>query len=77
MTKVLIRPFWLALLLFCSPLPAATVVVNSLADPGTGVCDVTECTLREAFTFVLGVTQRTLFLVFFSICFSLLNHFFN
>ncbi|HEU4878532.1 MAG TPA: CSLREA domain-containing protein, partial [Gemmatimonadaceae bacterium] len=30
---------------------AATPVVNSLNDPGTGVCDDTECTLREAITF--------------------------
>lgn len=27
---------------------AATFPVNSTADPGTGTCDVTECTLREA-----------------------------
>lgn len=27
---------------------AATVTVNSTNDPGNGVCDVTECTLREA-----------------------------
>jgi CSLREA domain-containing protein len=27
---------------------AATIVVNSIADPGAGVCDVSECTLREA-----------------------------
>jgi len=27
---------------------AADFVVNSLADPGDGVCDETECTLREA-----------------------------
>ncbi|HKP49262.1 MAG TPA: choice-of-anchor Q domain-containing protein [Gemmatimonadales bacterium] len=27
---------------------AATLVVNSLADPGNGVCNATECTLREA-----------------------------
>src|SRR6266516_1371191 len=26
------------------------IVVNSAADPGTGSCDVTECTLREAIT---------------------------
>jgi CSLREA domain-containing protein len=30
---------------------AASPVVNSLNDPGTGVCDDTECTLREAITF--------------------------
>jgi CSLREA domain-containing protein len=27
---------------------AATLTVNSLADPGNGTCDATECTLREA-----------------------------
>jgi CSLREA domain-containing protein len=27
---------------------AATLLVNSLNDPGTGTCDLTECTLREA-----------------------------
>src|SRR5438477_327715 len=26
------------------------VVVNSIADPGSGGCDATECTLREAIT---------------------------
>src|SRR5215217_4195974 len=26
----------------------STFIVNSTADPGTGVCDATECTLREA-----------------------------
>jgi CSLREA domain-containing protein len=30
---------------------ASAPVVNSLADPGTGVCDETECTLREAIAF--------------------------
>ena len=30
---------------------AASPVVNSLADPGTGTCDDTECTLREAIAF--------------------------
>ncbi|MGE4070911.1 MAG: FG-GAP-like repeat-containing protein [Lysobacterales bacterium] len=30
-----------------SPL-AGPLTVNSIADPGTGTCDVTECTLREA-----------------------------
>lgn len=29
---------------------ATNIVVNSTADPGTGVCDATECTLREAIT---------------------------
>jgi CSLREA domain-containing protein len=28
--------------------PATTLVVNSTNDPGTGLCDLTECTLREA-----------------------------
>ena len=27
---------------------AATLTVNSTADPGDGICDSTECTLREA-----------------------------
>ena len=27
-----------------------TFTVNSTADPGTGGCDLTECTLREAIT---------------------------
>lgn len=27
-----------------------TVIVNSTADPGTGICDASECTLREAIT---------------------------
>src|SRR2546421_12698839 len=33
-----------------APLPMAgqTFTVNSTADPGTGICDATECTLREA-----------------------------
>ena len=30
--------------------PVADFVVNSTADPGNGICDVTECTLREAIT---------------------------
>jgi CSLREA domain-containing protein len=34
------------------PPPVLTAVVNSLNDPGTGTCDVTECTLREAIAFV-------------------------
>jgi CSLREA domain-containing protein len=29
---------------------APTLTVNSLSDPGAGVCDATECTLREAIT---------------------------
>ena len=31
-----------------SPAYAATFTVNSAADPGDGICDATECTLREA-----------------------------
>jgi CSLREA domain-containing protein len=34
--------------LFAVPVQAATFTVNSTADPGVGVCDVAECTLREA-----------------------------
>ncbi|GEM_PF-2593644 len=30
--------------------PASVLTVNSLADPGDGTCDATECTLREAVT---------------------------
>ncbi len=30
--------------------PAAGYLVNSIADPGDGTCDVAECTLREAIT---------------------------
>ena len=39
-----------SLLLFSgrSSLAQATFTVNSTADPGVGVCDATECTLREA-----------------------------
>lgn len=37
-----------ALLLLSPSAAAATFVVNSTADPGDGVCDATECTLREA-----------------------------
>jgi len=33
---------------------AAPFQVNSLADPGTGVCDATECTLREAISAANG-----------------------
>src|SRR2546422_7848022 len=33
-----------------SPQARATFTVNSTADPGTGVCDDLECTLREAIT---------------------------
>src|SRR5207253_11412721 len=31
-----------------SPQATTTFIVNSTADPGTGVCDDVECTLREA-----------------------------
>src|SRR5688572_13608796 len=31
-----------------SPMAGLTFTVNSTADPGTGTCDATECTLREA-----------------------------
>jgi CSLREA domain-containing protein len=42
-----------ALLVWLAVIPAlraeaATLVVNSTADPGAGTCDVAECTLREA-----------------------------
>jgi CSLREA domain-containing protein len=30
--------------------PPTTLVVNTTADPGTGICDAAECTLREAIT---------------------------
>lgn len=50
-------PLLLALLLVASaalappPVQAATTfTVNSTADPGDGVCDATQCTLREAIT---------------------------
>ncbi|HWS26798.1 MAG TPA: IPT/TIG domain-containing protein, partial [Xanthomonadales bacterium] len=33
-----------------TPAGGVPLVVNSLADPGTGTCDVAECTLREAIT---------------------------
>ena len=33
-----------------SPQAITTFTVNSAADPGTGVCDAVECTLREAIT---------------------------
>jgi uncharacterized repeat protein (TIGR01451 family)/CSLREA domain-containing protein len=38
------------LLLLAKPAWAATFTVNSAADPGTGGCNATECTLREAIT---------------------------
>src|SRR5437868_1961325 len=33
-----------------SPQASTTFIVNSTADPGTGICDDAECTLREAIT---------------------------
>lgn len=38
----------LAILSLAVPASAATINVNSVDDPGTGTCDATECTLREA-----------------------------
>ena len=37
-----------ALIMVASPAWATTFTVNSTSDPGTGSCDLTECTLREA-----------------------------
>lgn len=37
---------------------AATYTVNSTADPGVGICDATECNLREAITAVNGTTEN-------------------
>jgi CSLREA domain-containing protein len=34
--------------------PPVPLIVNSTADPGNGVCDATECTLREAITTANG-----------------------
>jgi CSLREA domain-containing protein len=49
--------FLAAGMLFCfGHALALELEVNSLADPGTGDCDVSECTLREA----LAVAQETL-----------------
>jgi CSLREA domain-containing protein len=39
---------------FAAPAHAADFPVNSLADPGTGSCDVGECTLREAIAAASG-----------------------
>ena len=47
----LLLAFASALVLLASLAPnvqAADLTVNSLNDPGAGVCDSTECTLREA-----------------------------
>jgi CSLREA domain-containing protein len=38
---------------------ASGPVVNSLADPGTGTCDETECTLREAIAFASASSTIT------------------
>jgi len=53
--RVILHALPVAALLFvplavalAAPLPAATLTVNSLADPGDGTCDLSECTLREA-----------------------------
>lgn len=59
MTKTLRKPISIiatvvviAMMAFFNPAPAsahaATLTVNSLADPGNDACDDTECTLREA-----------------------------
>jgi uncharacterized repeat protein (TIGR01451 family)/CSLREA domain-containing protein len=40
----------LAIVLAITTTRAATYTVNSLADPGDGTCNATECTLREAMT---------------------------
>ena len=39
---------WLLLAALAPNVQAATLTVNSLNDPGIGVCDGSECTLREA-----------------------------
>ncbi len=38
--------------------PPAALVVNSTADPGNGICDATECTLREAITTANGNSNQ-------------------
>src|SRR6185436_8042751 len=38
------------MLCVAAPASAVTINVNSVDDPGTGTCDVTECTMREAIT---------------------------
>lgn len=52
-TKALVHGALLAAILaaglmFASPAHAAAITVNSAADPGSGGCNGTECTLREA-----------------------------
>ncbi|MCO5195876.1 MAG: CSLREA domain-containing protein, partial [Anaerolineae bacterium] len=34
----------------CLLIPIVDITVNSIGDPGNGICDVVECTLREAIT---------------------------
>jgi hypothetical protein len=50
MRPVQLAVLCLALLAFATPASAATITVNSNLDAGTGGCDLTECTLREAIT---------------------------
>lgn len=45
--------------IFSGRADAATFDVNTLGDPGTGVCDVTECTLREAITAANGDGEQS------------------
>jgi len=47
----------LGLMLLPASASAATFVVNSSADPGDGVCDAAECTLREAIAAANGNDQ--------------------
>ena len=44
-----------------APLPMAgqTFTVNSSADPGNGICDAAECTLREAITAANAAAGRS------------------
>src|SRR2546421_9893280 len=46
-SPALTEPVWTKSLAI-SPQASTTFIVNSTADPGTGVCDDAECTLREA-----------------------------
>src|SRR5437667_1889846 len=48
-SPALTEPVWTKSLAI-SPQAITTFTVNSAADPGTGVCDAVECTLREAIT---------------------------
>lgn len=45
--------------LFAGRADAATFDVNTLSDPGSGVCDVTECTLREAIAAANGDGEQS------------------